>query len=83
MHLIWYDHDDGDAEGDEYNSPCVILISGVVCLLWGWGAIDLITDQGGGGTSSNLLPVSAVSNLASSNGQLANGWGKTRGQQTT
>lgn len=51
---------------------------------WGWGeGLGLIRDQGGGGTSSNLLPVSAVSNLASSNGQLANGWGKTKGQQQT
>lgn len=52
----------------------------------GWGCVQrlcraaLIMDKGGGETSSNLLPVSAVSNLASSNGQLANGraipWGQ-------
>lgn len=50
---------------------------------WRGEGLGLIRDQGGGGTSSNLLPVSAVPNLASSNGQLANGWGKTKGQQQT
>lgn len=53
---------------------------------WGGGGgegLGLIRDQGGGGTTSNLLPVSAVSNLASSNGQLANGRGKTKGQRQT
>lgn len=40
----------------------------------------LIMDKGGGETSSNLLPVSAVSNLASSNGWLANGRAIPMGQ---
>lgn len=53
----------------------------------GWGCVQrlcraaLIMDEGGGETSSNLLPVSAVSNLASSNGQLANGRAIPKGQQ--
>lgn len=33
-------------------------------MLLGCKGLGLIRDQGGGGTSSNLLPVSAVSNLA-------------------
>lgn len=41
----------------------------------------LIMDKGGGETSWNLLPASAVSNLASSNGQLANGRAIPQGQQ--
>lgn len=45
------------------------------------GRAVLIMDKGGGETSSNLLPESAVSNLASSNGQAANGRAIPQGQQ--
>ena len=51
-----------------------------VCLFKGFPGQHSLWIKGGGETSSNLLPVSAVSNLASSNGQLANGRAIPKGQ---